>query len=139
MSIIHFFLFSKDGAETEMCKQAVLKLTRQTRIVNKPIVFPSEPALSPESKDLISQFCTVDRSKRLGNISGGAGRVKEHAFFREVNWDDVANRRSKGPIVPPIKAADDAQCFDRYPEDDGNHSSFTDEMAEKYDHYFADF
>ncbi|CAI4210797.1 unnamed protein product [Parascedosporium putredinis] len=109
------------------------------QIVNKPIVFPSEPALSPESKDLISQFCIVDRSKRLGNISGGAGRVKEHAFFREVNWDDVANRRSKGPIVPPIKAADDAQCFDRYPEDDGNHSSFTDEMAEKYDHYFADF
>ncbi|KEZ41325.1 cGMP-dependent protein kinase [Scedosporium apiospermum] len=109
------------------------------QIVDKAVVFPSEPALSAEAKDLIRQFCTVDRSKRLGNISGGAARIKEHPFFRDVNWDDVYHRRTNGPIIPPIKAPDDTQCFDRYPEDDGRRVVYTDEMAAKYDHYFRDF
>ena len=107
--------------------------------MDKPVVFPSEPALSAEAKDLIRQFCTVDRSKRLGNISGGAARIKEHPFFRGINWDDVYNRRKKGPIIPPIKAPDDSQCFDRYPEDDGKHAAYTAEMATKYEKYFEDF
>lgn len=107
--------------------------------MDKAVVFPSEPALSAEAKDLIRQFCTVDRSKRLGNISGGAARIKEHPFFRDVNWDDVYHRRTNGPIIPPIKAPDDTQCFDRYPEDDGRRVVYTDEMAAKYDHYFRDF
>ena len=109
------------------------------RIVEKPVVFPKEPATSPQAKDLIRQFCTVDRTRRLGNISGGAARVKQHPFFEGVNWDDVYHRRNRGPIIPRIKGPDDTQCFERYPEDEGKHPEYTDEMARKYDHYFKDF
>jgi protein kinase A len=109
------------------------------RIVKLPVAFPREPATSPEAKDLIRQFCTVDRSKRLGNLSGGAARVKQHAFFEAVDWDDVYHRRSKGPIIPTITAPDDSQCFEQYPEDSGGHAEYTDEMAATYDKYFSDF
>lgn len=131
----------------EIYKQCVLprlcliapRTNRFVRIVEKPVVFPHEPVISPEAKDIIRSFCNLDRSRRLGNVSGGAKRVKEHPFFRGVNWDDVLNRRYRGPIIPPIRFPGDAQCFDMYPEEDANASRYTDDLREKYDAYFKDF
>lgn len=72
-------------------------------------------------------------------MSGGAKRVKEHPFFRGVNWEDVLSRRQKGPIIPPIRYPGDAQCFDIYPEEDANNDRYTDDLRAKYDDYFKDF
>lgn len=72
-------------------------------------------------------------------MSGGAKKVKDHPFFRGVDWDDVYNRRQKGPIIPPIRFPGDAQCFDIYPEEDANSERYTDELRMKYDDYFKDF
>lgn len=110
-----------------------------TRIVDKPVVFPQEPAISPEAKDIIRSFCTVDRSRRLGNVQGGARRVKEHPFFRGVDWDAVYRRRYRGPIIPPIRYPGDAQCFDVYPEEDVGYGQYTEELREKYESYFEGF
>lgn len=109
------------------------------RIVEKPVVFPQDPPISPNAQDIIRQFCTVDRSRRLGNISGGAARVKEHPFFEGVDWEAIYSRKFPGPILPPIRYPGDAQCFDIYPEEDVGKDPYTDEMAQKYDHYFQDF
>jgi protein kinase A len=109
------------------------------QIVEKPVLFPVEPRISDEAQDIIRSFCTVDRSRRLGNISGGAQCVKDHPFFRDVNWDDVYNRVHRGPIMPPVRYPGDAQCFDSYPEDDGKRDDYTTEMSQKYDDYFKDF
>lgn len=109
------------------------------QIVEKPVVFPQDPPISPEAQDIIRQFCTVDRSHRLGNISGGAARVKEHPFFRGVDWDAVYRRAQPGPIIPPVRYPGDAQCFDIYPEEDASRDQYTDEMVMQYDHHFKDF
>lgn len=118
---------------------AVAVLTRHARIVEKPVLFPADPAISPEAQDIIRSFCTVDRTRRLGNLSGGAARVKQHPFFQGVDWEDVWHRRNQGPIIPPVRWAGDSQCFDTYPEDDGKRDTYTPEMAVQYDHYFQDF
>lgn len=115
------------------------KLTHNPRIVEKPVLFPPDPVISAEAQDLIRSLCTVDRSRRLGNISGGASRVKEHPFFHGVNWEDTLARRNRGPMIPPVRYPGDAQCFDAYPEDDGKREAYTSEMAQKYDDYFKDF
>ncbi|KAE8454456.1 hypothetical protein EG329_000079 [Mollisiaceae sp. DMI_Dod_QoI] len=109
------------------------------QIVSKPVHFPTEPAISPDAKDIIRQFCTVDRSKRLGNISGRAARVKEHPFFNGVLWDEVYYRKYRGPIIPPIRYPGDAQCFDTYPDEKAGRESYTDEMKKKWDDHFKDF
>jgi protein kinase A len=109
------------------------------QIVEKPVLFPQDPPISDAAKDIIRSFCTIDRSRRLGNISGGAQRVKEHPFFQGVNWSDVFNRRRRGPIIPPIRYPGDSQCFDNYPEDDGRRDEYSSDMAQRYDQYFADF
>lgn len=113
--------------------------TNRYRIVEKPVLFPSDPPISDEAKDIIRSFCNIDRSRRLGNISGGAGRVKSHPFFNGVNWEDVYQRKRQGPIIPPVRYPGDAQCFDFYPEDDGKRQPYTDEMANRYEDYFKDF
>ncbi|KAL6794801.1 kinase-like domain-containing protein [Trichoderma sp. SZMC 28013] len=109
------------------------------QIVEKPVIFPQEPTISDEAQDIIKSFCTIDRSRRLGNISGGAGRVKAHPFFRGVNWDDMLSRRHRGPIIPPLRYPGDDQCFDQYPEEDGTRIPYTADMANRYDRYFEDF
>ncbi|KAI0997650.1 hypothetical protein K3495_g10538 [Podosphaera aphanis] len=109
------------------------------QIVNKPVTFPAGLVISPEAKDIICQFCTTDRSKRLGNIAGGAAKVKIHPFFRGVIWEDIYNRKYRGPIIPPIRYPGDAQCFDHYPDEKRARDPYTSEMQRKWDSYFKDF
>ncbi|KAG0650387.1 cAMP-dependent kinase catalytic subunit [Hyphodiscus hymeniophilus] len=109
------------------------------QIVSKPVTFPSEPQISSEAQDIIRQFCTVDRSHRLGNISGRAARVKDHPFFRGVVWEDVYYRKYRGPIIPPIRYAGDAQCFDVYPDEKEGREAYSSEMRHKWEDHFKDF
>ncbi|CAL3971081.1 unnamed protein product [Diplocarpon coronariae] len=109
------------------------------QIVSKSVHFPSEPVISSEAKDIIRQFCTVDRSKRLGNIQDGAQRIKDHPFFQGVNWDDVYQRKERGPIIPPIRYPGDAQCFDTYPDEKEGRERYTEDLERKWENYFKDF
>ncbi|TVY28572.1 Protein kinase [Lachnellula hyalina] len=109
------------------------------QIVSKPVHFPTNPVISPDAKDIICQFCTVDRSHRLGNISGGAARVKSHPFFTGVVWDDVYYRKYKGPIIPQVRYPGDAQCFDMYPDEKRSRDMYTDELRGKWEDHFKDF
>ena len=38
-------------------------------------------------------------SKRLGAGAGGAGEIKNHAFFNDIDWNEVQARRVEMP--PP--------------------------------------
>ncbi|KAH8662272.1 kinase-like domain-containing protein [Xylariales sp. PMI_506] len=109
------------------------------QIIEKPVLFPAEPPISHHAQHIIRSFCTVDRSRRLGNISGGAARVKEHPFFENMNWEALLQRQIRPPIQPQVRYPGDSQCFDTYPEDDGKRDPYTDDLAEKYDRYFEGF
>lgn len=109
------------------------------QIVSKPVVFPQTPTISQAAKDIIRSFCTVDRSHRLGNISGRAARVKAHPFFMGINWDDIYYRRHRGPIIPDVRFVGDTQCFDTYPDEKPGGDRYTEDMARQYDKCFQDF
>ncbi|KAK4096035.1 kinase-like protein [Parathielavia hyrcaniae] len=98
------------------------------QILEGTITFPQEPAL-----------CTVDSSCRLGNISGGAAKVKAHPFFAGVDWDAVYQKRHCGLIIPPIMYPGDTQCFEAYPEEDPDIEEYTEEMAAEYAQHFEGF
>lgn len=44
------------------------------------------------SRDIVKAFLHPDRSKRLGNLIGGAQDVLDHAWFRGVDWDALERR-----------------------------------------------
>jgi protein kinase A len=116
-----------------------IELINRFRIVSKPVAFPPEPRISEAAKDIIRQFCTVDRSKRLGNIQGGAQRVKDHPFFQGVIWEEVYYRKYRGPIIPQLRYPGDTQCFDLYPDEKAGREPYTSELSHKWESYFKDF
>ena len=124
------------------------------QIVEGKVRYPS--AMSQDARDIIDKLCTVDVSKRLGNVKGGAATVKAHPWFKSIDWDAVYHRRMQGPIVPHLKGADDTRNFDEYDAEPVHRDpytkvcrlkvahevklmSFFQEMQQKYDSMFADF
>ena len=95
--------------------------------------------MTPAARNLIGGLCTVDVSKRLGNIKGGAQTVRAHPWFRDINWDDLYHRRHQGPIVPHLRGPADTRNFDEYPDEEKQGDGYTEEMRKKYDSAFKDF
>ncbi|XP_042098162.1 cAMP-dependent protein kinase catalytic subunit PRKX isoform X2 [Ovis aries] len=69
-------------------------------------------------KDLIRKLLVTDRTRRLGNMKNGAEDVKQHRWFRLVDWGAVPEKKLKPPIVPKLCSADDTSNFETYPEND---------------------
>ncbi|XP_010271318.1 PREDICTED: probable serine/threonine protein kinase IREH1 isoform X2 [Nelumbo nucifera] len=77
-------------------------------ILNRKIPWPQLPEeMSPEAQDLIDRLLTEDPSQRLG--AKGASEVKQHVFFKDINWDTLA--RQKAAFVPASESALDTSYF----------------------------
>ncbi|XP_044465999.1 probable serine/threonine protein kinase IREH1 isoform X2 [Mangifera indica] len=77
-------------------------------ILNCKIPWPSIPdEMSAEAQDLIDRLLTEDPHQRLG--AGGASEVKQHIFFKDINWDTLA--RQKAAFVPTSESALDTSYF----------------------------
>ncbi len=51
---------------------------------------------------LLTRLLLRDPIRRLGAGEADAEDIKKHAFFRDVNWDDVYNKRIPAPYFPVI-------------------------------------
>ncbi|KAL9255188.1 putative serine/threonine protein kinase IREH1 [Drosera capensis] len=77
-------------------------------ILNKDIPWPRVPEeMSWEAYDIIDKLLTEDPNQRLG--AKGASQVKQHPFFRDINWDTLA--RQKAAFVPASESALDTSYF----------------------------
>uniref|UniRef100_A0A2P2MIV0 non-specific serine/threonine protein kinase n=1 Tax=Rhizophora mucronata TaxID=61149 RepID=A0A2P2MIV0_RHIMU len=77
-------------------------------ILNRKIPWPLVPEeMSPDTKDLIDRLLTEDPHQRLG--AGGASEVKQHVFFKDINWDTLAWQ--KAAFVPSSESAFDTSYF----------------------------
>lgn len=85
------------------------------RVLKGNFTFPSH--IDPLSRDLISALLTADRTKRLGNLRGGAEDVKRHPWFAGVSWSALEGREVRAPIVPRLSGAGDSSYFQAYPEE----------------------
>lgn len=72
---------------------------------------PEDVHLSPEAEDLIKRFLT-SAENRIGRY-GGAEEIKQHPFFRGVDWDSI--RGVQAPFVPRLSSMTDTRHF---PTDD---------------------
>ncbi|KAL6001461.1 putative serine/threonine protein kinase ireh1 [Asimina triloba] len=61
-------------------------------ILNRKIPWPRVPEeMSYEAQDLIDKLLTEDPHQRLG--AKGASEVKQHLFFKDINWDTLARQK----------------------------------------------
>lgn len=67
--------------------------------------------LSSEVRDLISRLLVKDPRQRLGGGPRDALEIKEHVFFKKLNWDDLAQKKVPAPFVPRISNELDVSNF----------------------------
>jgi len=73
---------------------------RYNKMLSARIKFPAH--FDPDAADLVRKLCVLDPSKRLGYGKYGLKEMREHKFFKGINWsqlEDIAKR----PPVPHIR------------------------------------
>nr|AML77660.1 putative LOV domain-containing protein [Tragopogon porrifolius] len=70
-------------------------------ILHKDLTFPSSIPVSLAARQLIHSLLNRDPGSRLGSI-GGANAIKEHAFFRGINWP-LIRCMSPPPLDSPLE------------------------------------
>ncbi|RXG52442.1 Ribosomal protein S6 kinase alpha-5 [Armadillidium vulgare] len=72
---------------------------------------PIPSSLSSEVKDFITKLLEKDPRKRLGGGPEDSLMLKQHPFFKDLNWDDLANKKIVAPFVPVIDGELDVSNF----------------------------
>ncbi|KAI9624402.1 hypothetical protein KEM48_008985 [Puccinia striiformis f. sp. tritici PST-130] len=85
------------------------------KILAAQLHFPPTGNFDHHSIDLISRLLTVDCSKRIGNLKAGIQDIKNHPWFRGVDWDLLSKQIIPAPILPKLSNPGDPSNFDRYP------------------------
>ncbi|KAL1883132.1 hypothetical protein VTK73DRAFT_9499 [Phialemonium thermophilum] len=82
----------------------------QDNIVKQKLVLPY--FLSPDAKDLLTRLLRKDPKKRLGaNMPKDMATIRNHRFFRKIDWKKLANREMEPPIRPMVTDPELAENF----------------------------
>ena len=78
----------------------------------KPV--PLHNHFTPEAKMIITDLLVVEPSKRLGYGSNGTENIKKHPFFKDINWEELYNKKVEPEFVPKIFNELDLGNFDKF-------------------------
>ncbi|KAH9997841.1 hypothetical protein BJV77DRAFT_1137197 [Russula vinacea] len=74
---------------------------------------PLYPITMPrDAVSILQKLLTRDPARRLGSGKGDAEEIKKHPFFKDVNFDDIFNKRVPPPYFPTINGSADTSNFD---------------------------
>lgn len=79
-------------------------------ICNEKPVLPR--FLSKEASSILTMFLEKDGTKRLGNKYCNHGDIQDQAFFRDVDWNLLENRKLDAPFKPDLQHPLDTKYFD---------------------------
>ncbi len=65
-----------------------------------------------DSVSILQKLLTREPDLRLGSGPTDAQEIMSHAFFRNINWDDVYHKRIPAPFQPQISSPTDTSNFD---------------------------
>ncbi|KXZ54902.1 hypothetical protein GPECTOR_4g974 [Gonium pectorale] len=82
------------------------------RVLQRDLSFP--PHMGPWARDLINKLLQMEPEHRIGCGMEGVQAIKDHDWFRNLDWGHVAGRAYMPPYMPNIKAPDDTSNFDVY-------------------------
>ncbi|KFB39488.1 AGAP008039-PA-like protein [Anopheles sinensis] len=71
---------------------------------------------SSELGHLVQHLLQTDLSRRYGNLRNGSEDIKQHCWFKSVNWIALLNRELPAPYVPQLQGPGDASLFDVHDE-----------------------
>ncbi len=86
-------------------------------ILKGEVAFPAH-VKDKDLRDLIQKLLVKDVPRRLGCLLGGAQDIRQHRFFRPLDFDELFARRVQAPWRPALKSQLDTGHFDEYDEED---------------------
>lgn len=86
------------------------EIDRMTMTMTQNIDLPD--SMSPEMKGLLEGLLKRDVEDRLGCRGRGAQEVKEHPFFKGIDWTQVYLQKYPPPLIPPKGEVNAADAFD---------------------------
>uniref|UniRef100_A0A8C0FS84 G protein-coupled receptor kinase n=1 Tax=Bubo bubo TaxID=30461 RepID=A0A8C0FS84_BUBBB len=94
-------------------------------------------SFSPELKSLLEGLLQRDVSKRLGCQGRSAQEVKEHPFFKGIDWQQVYLQKYPPPLIPPRGEVNAADAFDigSFDEEDTKGIKLLDSDQELYKNF----
>eukprot|EP00300_Choanocystis_sp_HF-7_P009168 c16293_g2_i1.p1 GENE.c16293_g2_i1~~c16293_g2_i1.p1 ORF type:complete len:425 (-),score=103.01 c16293_g2_i1:251-1525(-) len=84
------------------------------KVIAANITFPK--IVSDAAKDLIEKLLNPRPAYRLGNLKGGAADIRNHEWFKDLDWQGLHNKRFRAPFVPKVKSDSDTSNFQKYEE-----------------------
>jgi serine/threonine protein kinase len=66
-----------------------------------------------DSVSILQKLLTREPEARLGSGPTDAQEIMSHAFFRNINWEDIYDKKIPTPFQPQIKDATDTSNFDQ--------------------------
>jgi protein kinase A len=86
----------------------VYRATHARRLTHRP---------QDDEKDFIKGFLTADLTRRLGNLKDGVDDIKNHRYFKGLDFEKMYNLEVKSPYIPRVSGEGDASNFDKYEEE----------------------
>lgn len=78
------------------------------------VKYQCPPYVSDDAKDVIKQLLTRRQASRLGNLSRGYLDVKEHPWFKTLDFEKLNEKTMQSPWIPKISNPLDARNFDDF-------------------------
>lgn len=74
-------------------------------------------SFSADLRHLINGLLITDVSQRFGCTGNGIQDIKEHKWYRDLNWKKIETQSVKPPMRPNVKTAGDTSNFSFYTEE----------------------
>ena len=58
---------------------------------------------------MLFKLLKQDPDERIGCWESGVADIKQHPFFRDINWDAILMKQAIPPFIPTTNAATDVQ------------------------------
>ena len=75
------------------------------------INFSIPRSMNKEAADLVEKLL-VGQKKRLGCLANGDKDIRDHPFYKSIDWDDLLNKKITPPWAPKVRDALDTSNFD---------------------------
>ena len=86
-------------------------------ILKGKLLFSSD--FDTQSKSLIKHLLEPELSRRYGNLKNGVNDIKNHLFFKNMNWDKLITQEIEAPFIPNIKD-NELKYYNFYPDSEDN-------------------
>ena len=99
-------------------------------ILKGKIKFSSD--FNDKSKSLVKHLLEPDLSKRYGNLKNGVSDIKDHLFFKTLNWDKLLKQEIEAPFIPKTDD-NNLKYYNVYPNADDNVEAYNKDNDPFYD------